>query len=766
MATPLPRISRLAGGGRLLGAVGLLLVVAMLLYHALGHGLLERLHAGGGSALAERVHARITHLPLDYVCARADALVSAAYRAVAAVWTLGVLGWLLAAGHLQARRVSAGEGTLLAGASLWLVAPWLPLKLAGLLLASSPWWRWPQPVRVPAAPMQLFWLLVFAFAYLCAPYGWLPASIGGRLAGVILLPLAGWWWARGAAAALVLPAPRAHGLNGPMLTLSALLLAAGWRVLHAGLSWKGDEDYHIMQVVHLCETLVPLWFVVAGFGVVVLARTDYNTPRAVRIVQGAVLAVAVVAGAGYLHLFGSLVRYPYALRWLQALPLQTLFPAPALFYQEALFRLTGGLGVLATAGVAMAMVPSCSPGLRVAVGLAVATLPIFQFYGGTLCLETPAVALMAPVCARAGIVLESDAQTLRADPVWPALLLLGFLKETTLPIILLLIAFRLALQWRRDHSRAHRQRELTLALVAVAPILIYLVFRALNQPRGHAGLWHQWWRPDLWGTLLGAWWEQLGWLVVAAPVGLGVWARERSRPVALALLAWCGGVSLFFLADYPAYIGFSRFTLMVLPPLLVASVALLVRVAAFRPALAWLLLVGALVANIGLSPLRPDGSYAVQWGSPRSASAELRYPYREVVTWLHDADPAGRVLFAGTDYPFYLTFYFNRLQWAPDYEQSLALRSAGEALYYGRRHRFKWVVVHVESGRVAAAGDSHYRLETVFASEAGVLSVYVARVDQSGFSRTTSSRVANSQGNGLQSRSSPRSSGSAASGYN
>jgi hypothetical protein len=73
------------------------------------------------------------------------------------------------------------------------------------------------------------------------------------------------------------------------------------------------------------------------------------------------------------------------------------------------------------------------------------SIPLVFYYSSIFYLELPAVCLMFVVCLRIDHLLHSDFNEIRNDPAWYALLLLGFIKETTLPFLIVFVIFRFAI---------------------------------------------------------------------------------------------------------------------------------------------------------------------------------------------------------------------------------------------------------------------------------------------------------------------------------
>ena len=192
------------------------------------------------------------------------------------------------------------------------------------------------------------------------------------------------------------------------------------------------------------------------------------------------------------------------------------------------------------------------------------------------------------------------------------------------------------------------RRYVRLGVVVLAPLAIYLYFRGQGPTVRFAYVFDvtNFAEPKLYVVFGRALWEQFGVLLVVAAYGL--WCAVRSRPrLALFCVTVLIGYFLFFCGDanrrvqidgvwLPGYLGYSRFMLSLLPPLLalawVGMSHLLERRRVWALAIAALWLAG----NVWMSPLRLDGSRAKGWGDYVIDTQDHQYPYDALYGWLGD----------------------------------------------------------------------------------------------------------------------------------
>jgi len=674
--------SRIAAG---LVVLSLGALAALWLAYALAaHPLITAVHEGHASATVARLLPVRPDMPLDYNLDRADNVFFTGYRILVGIWTLLVLAWLLATQRLRWPRPRRHHLLTLAGMLLLTLGPTLLSKIFGLLLAligpglaAAP----PRIIVIPAVRVRLALVALMALSFLAAPYWTTVPSVTAQLAGLAVLVACAIAWASSAAGTLTWRTPSALQWRDAAWII-LILAIVNLRALAIDVPWMGDEDYHIMQIVHLCETAVPIWVLTLGAIVWISAAGRLDRPADSRLLVAVVLALATIGGSANPHLGGSLLRYPYLTRWLQGLMTQGLYPLERAFYQEPLFRMLPFLSVCALGVIVTASLRDVPRALRIGFGVAVATIPTLLYYTSTLALELPALVAMTAVGFAAVPLLRAPSEQVRAHPAWIALVAVGFIKETVVPFLGAVVACRLLLALPRLRMRRTWSEEARFAGATLAPLAIYIVYRRMGSVfREYGGTLQNAFDVSLWQTLGVSYWEQFGPLAVLALLGVVIACRRReNRPAILLALAVTAAGALFFVVDEAQYIGFSRYNLVVVPALICSATwgfAWLARHTRTAAALVVCILAGA---NVWLSPLYRDGSKQPGWGGSAANVAEQYYPYREAMRWLHVHHHDQRVFFAGLGYPYYHQFYFQQLQWHPRGRISEAKGSRADAV--------------------------------------------------------------------------------------
>lgn len=525
-------------------------------------------------------------------------------------------------------------------------------------------------------------LLVFVLSPLWTRFPGLPAR-AAALAASLLAGLAWAWWSSGALRlatgrrALLL-----HAL--PLLVLIPLAALLNAEALSAPIPWRGDEDNHIAFTWDIARALASRpWYLAAVLPVAVSA---FLVPAMDRRVAFAALVLGCLAAwmglqvrsewvdGNPVHFWYHFLRYPILLNYQAAIPVFLHSLIPGAGHPEWPYRM---LPLLSAAGLAWtgfhALGRRPLP-VRAAAAAAVATLPLVRYYSSILYLEMPAVLCMTVVCFQASRLLRADPSSLVRLPAWYALLLVGFIKETTLPFLAAFACCRLAVRlpalretgrspgagdgvrkawdWKAGFHEARIQFCLAL------PLSLYLLYRfRFGSPRPYSLQLANLADPDLPLRLSRSLLEGFALLLPLALAGLALMVVRRKRAVpAFLVLTLVLGVAFHYLDDRH-FIGYSRFNLFLLPGLLALAWEPLRLGAVRRPALTAACLAAATAVNLRLSPILSDGTKRPFWGVHGEDVGEHYYPYRDALAWLATRHPGEKARLAGLHYGYFSRFY-------------------------------------------------------------------------------------------------------------
>ncbi|MCB0162653.1 MAG: hypothetical protein KDI79_00415 [Anaerolineae bacterium] len=591
-----------------------------------------------------------------------------------------------------------------------------------------------------SAPIKLHRHLVFALlfaifvvAYVLSPYWLISTKMWEQVLFLGISVLLGLVWAYLASNAVVIRLQPVHYLS--VAILCVVITALNYRALLAVIPWRGDEDYHI-NIVLTVWRLMRFHGLVAAVLLLLFLYEGWRKSK--QLLVSAVFLVAMVAllvWNGQSN-YDWILRYPHATRWLNVLPLYLTVPLFGPF-EEASYRLIPFLSVIVLAWLCHRELSPAGWPLGLLFGLAVATTPVIWYYSSTLYIEMPALVLMSLVCFRINTIIRGELAAISSQPAWYALILIGFIKETTLPFLVSFVLLRgLVRFWpptKAKLSLANLVDEGKVAFCTLFPLVLYIFYR------NYFGVWREFspdffnlLNPTLYQVVLRSFGEQFSPLLLLFVVGCVLLLIKRAYTVLLFLGGTFVADAVFHLIDEVSYVGYSRFNLFLLPAIIVGSYYLLQWLSPKRYVLA-AALAGVIIAlNLTLTPLNWDGTKKPLWGSYQLDIAEHYYPYQEAVRWLKENHNSDTIKFTGMYYPYYLDFYLAKFDWWPDYEVDLVDIDRDEtdvldlSLAAAEAEEVDVVVYHVLGNTVPALPEVHdYVLQKVFRNQAQTLVVFV-----------------------------------------
>jgi hypothetical protein len=623
--------------------------------------------------------------------------------------------------------------------------------------------------------------LAFNLSFILSPYWLLPAFAEGwlRTALLIFLIAAGTTWAWLGSGAVAFGAFRRPVW---LLLVSVPLVALNARALGAGIPWRGDEGFHFggtaALFLHLHQkSLAPVeaLMIASVFGFVWAARRlDSFGLRAAAICAGFIAVEIFVVEILRHHLGDSLqypynrlggrtsilpdrtfedynlLRYPYVVRWLSAIPLLLLSPFIHLTLpftghgEEVAYRLVPLFSALLIAWAVWLGMANKAAWMRWLMAMAVGTTPLLVYYTSTLYLELPAVLLMTIALLDIERLLVSPPRQLGSIPAWYALIMVGFVKETTFPFLLTFVACRLLGRARAIKSWREVGAEMAVMVAALFPWALYVFFRDIwAESNPYVPEFARLWDAKNYRALFHSYAGQFGPLAVLACGGIIYLMLNRRYLVVLFLVGAFVGDALVHLVDQVHLVGYSRFNLFLLPVVTMAATYAIDLISRRQAAVAALLAAGVISANLWISPLHADGTKVGGWGDYGFDESEHDYPYREAVGWLAVHHARDRILVTGMDYNLELYFYrpdsmhitlmtlpYNRVDSIAPHDDPRAVASdlAGAA-----REGFDVVVYHVWGADSSAMPQPPgWRLARVISNQSNCLVVYERSPDQAG----------------------------------
>jgi hypothetical protein len=526
---------------------------------------------------------------------------------------------------------------------------------------------------------------IYSLGFIITPY-WMRAKTTPEMvliqAGTIAI---GAIWVVFSAKDLVIQLKPIHW--GFFIILLAGMIILNIRPLTINLPWRGDEYFHIKGTLELASVTAIRWMIVLAFGFIATVMLAWKKSKW-SILPGTLSVACVIAFIIIKNPLAGipssiLFRYPYINYWFFALvPIaaRVLNINP---YQEVFFRMVPFLSTFLLVWIFQSSLSGSKTFVTVLWGLAAASLPLVYYYSSILYLELPAVVLMLVVCLNIRSLLKDDYQAIRQNPAWYALILVGFIKETTLPFLIGFIGWRLIVQVAQGRispgkiklSLRNLWGEVRIALAVLLPIVFFLFLRGRlsQQNREFSFNLANLGKPVVYATILKSFYQQFGLLpgllFVGSCIFLLFFKKEYSQTGFFVSLVFL--YPLFFAVDTLIYTGYSRFNLFILPAVLAGVAILISELIKHKKVLGAIAACAILVVNFWTSPVNLDGSKKPLWGNYLTDTSEHYYPYRAALEWLKTNNGENPILFAGMYYPYDFDFYFGQLGWKPVYYPQL-----------------------------------------------------------------------------------------------
>lgn len=572
-------------------------------------------------------------------------------------------------------------------------------------------------------------LTIFTLGFIITPYWLLVNNPWMAILIVTLISIMGGAWAYFSSTQL-----RLEVRPGGMLLFAIFLLllfGLNYRTLFSAVGWRGDEDFHIGRSIALSNLINPYWLAVGVCLGLLFLFLCWKAPRwailffltNVLILVEVYLSYPVFKNFLKSPLF--FLRYPFISYWVGAALLQIVGSFSDI-HHEIYFRLIPFLAATLLVTQASHKYLRTQPLIAVMAGAAFASIPLLYYYESIYYLEMPALFLMLVACLNLDELLLAPLDQLRQNPAWYALILIGFIKETTLPFLAVILLLRLVVTlWRawQQHSGRLAQggspqrtpwqiagQELLIAFSVLVPSILYLGLHTISPGKRGFGLQlANIWQPVTYQALGNAFRQQYGPLLLLFLVGSLLLVRNKKAFLAMALWALFLLYPIFHSLDDPRFIGYSRFNLFSLAPILAGSTVVLDhlleqggRLLRQRKLITGLLLAAIILVNLWMSPINADGTKQPMWGNYVYDTSEHYYPYPEVLSWLKTRNMKGTILFAGRKYPYRFAFYFLKLGWKPSFEDrgteplNDVITDLAQSLQYAEKKKHNVVVYQLK----------------------------------------------------------------------
>ncbi len=616
-------------------------------------------------------------------------------------------------------------------------------------------------IRLPGSFVAAILASIYILAFVISPYWLLPSSILIRIVILALTVGIGALWSYLSAADLQLEFNIRNWISFGVLL--GALIALNYKAITSVIPWRGDEGIHISKTLDIVNRISTGQILFALTLFAAFLYTGWKKPALV-LPAGLCLASLGILFFASRNPLGGLgadyfFRYPLFNYWFYAL-IPSLASVAISPYYEILYRVVPILSMAGLAWTFQSGLNNIQQPINLAWGFMAATVPLVFYYSSILYIEPPAMLLMLIVCFQISSLFEDDFKGLKGNPAWYALILLGFIKETTITVLLCFLVCRIIFNLLHNEKLlgALRQaasgntlrplgasmlEELKVIFCVLSPYAFYIALRStLADTRGFS--------PDISNLLslssyqaIGqSFVQQYGLILICFLAGCLLLAlRKQYLTVCFFLLLVLGTPFLYALDRQGQFAGYSRFNLFGMAPILAGSGVFFDKIARQSrigvTALACILI----LANLLMSPVNADGTKVPLWGNYVYDTSEHYYPYRDALSWLKQNHPAQTMLFTGMYYQYAgFNFYYPQLDWYPNHtellisthdEQLISADNQNEAIILtgmldeAGKNNFS-VVLYQVLGKDAPQpqSTSGFHLEKVFQNDAHILVVY------------------------------------------
>lgn len=524
--------------------------------------------------------------------------------------------------------------------------------------------------------VSIFLASTFVLAFIITPYWMVPSTQIKRTIILVLSFVIGGIWTHVSSSCFSINLDMKKLV--PFVLIFVSLLVVNLNSLTSVIPWRGDEDYHIFVTLNLVNKFPKI----AG-GLIPLLIISFVIATLMKPKLGIIIAVIFSLCIMLIHFFwnplhgiADLLRYPFINYWFYAIPplVSSLLGTP---YHEYLFRIIPFLSSATIAWMVYDKLPNKSNISRFFWGFAIGTMPLLFYYTSIFYLELPALSLMLFVCFNIKDLLNAEYENIKQIPAWYALILIGFIKETTIIFLISFLVTRYLFAYKNYRKNTVKNmslnsflaKEIKIVISVMGPISVYLIFRTfITDARGFSPQIPNLWNISLYGIILKSFIEQFGFFLIFFAVGIILLIRQRSYQEAVFLLLVFIGIPLFHLLDNFKFTGYSRFNLFILAPILAGFVVMIKSVENWNKNFYSLIAVSTLSLNLFLSPINLDGTKVPLWGNYLADTSEHYYPYKKALIWLKETNPDDQIIYSGMNYGYKFKFYYKALNWRQNYK--------------------------------------------------------------------------------------------------
>jgi len=518
--------------------------------------------------------------------------------------------------------------------------------------------------KIPKEIIFNFLFLIFILAFIVSPYWIVPNEFHKQIGLLLLFSIGGFVWSKWAAQPIKVSFIRPDFLGSFIFFILFLILNI--IPLINPISYLGDEIHHFLKPLML-NTLLGSKILFGGLILGIIGVGIFSRfPKKLILLN---FCLIIGSAAFFLFFFNEniktvflqyLVRYPFFPSLIHAIP-PAIGGVVGFKFSEGLYRI---IPFLSSFGIIWLIAFQVFSNLgrlkKITLAISLATVPIVFYYSSILYLEMPIVFLLTIILVYSKKLLSIDQEQWQ-NPGWIALLLLGFFKETILPLIAAFIAIKTIYLFVQKVPLFKIIKDQSKSFFCLFfPILLYLFFR--GEVRGY--------RPDFSGLIsleiyqifFASLFFQFGILLFLFVLG-AIFSFKEKVWIWLLTAGICGAILLFYTIDSGGiFVGYSRFNLFFIPLILLGFCGFVLKLNSSR--FFYPILLFTIFFNLFLSPINIDGSRNVNWENCidcKNMSVDMVYPYHEALEWYsknYDANATEFTIIKQREYYYpYKEFY-------------------------------------------------------------------------------------------------------------
>ncbi len=523
--------------------------------------------------------------------------------------------------------------------------------------------------------MTEFLFLLFSLAFIVTPLWSIGTNVYYQTFLMFGLVVSGWFWAKLASTTIQITIPQKGFWF--LLICFVLIVFINFKPISNNISYLGDEIHHLIKPFMVNKMVgAPILF----FGTVIFGAIYFSLYKKINGLTLYLSGVLILSSVILFSFFFDeslretfemyLVRFPFLPTLLSSI-MASITGTFGGVYHEFSYRLVPLICIFLT-GVycTIQFFGNRSALKRVLVFASIISIPSVYYYSSILYLEPLILLLTTVILVNINALLAKDLKSKKVENLgWICLLLLGFIKETVVPILVGFLFIR-GIKWifEKNYSFQSFWEEVQIAFSLLLPLAIYLWFRGdvrgFNfDPSGAFDL-------SIYKLFFITIWEQFGLVLPIAAIAflflksIGTWERIFISVTTVITF-------VFYLLDFGGiFIGYSRFNLFFAPFILVLFCKGIFEIK--NEWVANIALAGIICTNLYLSPINVDGSRYLNWErciDCVNMSVDMVYPINEALNWassnLKKEDYQIHILKPRKYYYPYKEFYLKKYQWKP-----------------------------------------------------------------------------------------------------